>query len=92
MSLYYAPGEAYRFDWSQEIVLIGDVTTTVKVPHFRLCHSHMMFARAYMCESLEMVFDAHDRAFAFSRAPARAVSSPRTFVVIEGRPIAGHLE
>ncbi len=25
----------------------------------------MMFARAYMRESQEMVFDAHDRAFAF---------------------------
>ena len=29
--LYYAPGEAYQFDWSHEVVLIGGVTTTVKV-------------------------------------------------------------
>ncbi len=63
--LYYAPGEAYQFDWSHEIVLIGGVTTTVKVAHVRLCHSRMMFARAYMRESQEMVFDAHERAFAF---------------------------
>ena len=63
--LYYAPGEAYQFDWSHEIVLIGGVTVTVKVAHVRLCHSRMMFARAYMRESQEMVFDAHDRAFAF---------------------------
>ena len=65
--LYYAPGEAYQFDWSHEIVLIGGVTVTVKVAHVRLCHSRMMFARAYMRESQEMVFDAHDRAFAFFR-------------------------
>ena len=31
----------------------------------RLCYSRMMFAGAYMRESQEMVFDAHDRAFAF---------------------------
>ena len=46
-----APGEAYQFDWSHEIVLIQRVTTTVKVAHVRLCHSRMMFVRAYMRES-----------------------------------------
>lgn len=44
--LYYAPGEAYQFDWSHEIGLINGVTTTVKVAHVRHCHSRMMFARA----------------------------------------------
>ncbi|SMO84247.1 hypothetical protein SAMN06265221_113113 [Paracoccus laeviglucosivorans] len=51
--LYYAPGEAYQFDWSHEVVLISGVTVTVKVAHLRLCHSRMMFARAYMRESQE---------------------------------------
>jgi len=60
-----APGEAYQFDWSHEIVLINGTTVTVKVAHVRLCHSRMLFARAYPRESQEMVFDAHDRAFAF---------------------------
>ncbi len=63
--LSFAPGEAYQFDWSHEIALIGGVTTTLKVAHVRLCHSRMMFVRAYPRESQEMVFDAHDRAFAF---------------------------
>ena len=63
--LSFAPGEAYQFDWSHEVVLIGGVTTKVKVAHVRLCHSRMMFVRAYPRESQEMVFDAHDRAFAF---------------------------
>ena len=63
--LYYAPGEAYQFDWSHEIVVISGVTVTIKVAHLRLCHSRMMYARAYMRESQEMVFDAHDRGFAF---------------------------
>jgi transposase len=63
--LNFAPGEAYQFDWSHEIVLINGVTVTVKVAHIRLCHSRMLFVRAYPRETQEMVFDAHDRAFAF---------------------------
>jgi transposase len=63
--LSFAPGEAYQFDWSHEIVLINGTTVTVKVAHVRLCHSRMLFVRAYPRETQEMVFDAHDRAFAF---------------------------
>jgi len=63
--LSFAPGEAYQFDWSHEIVLINGTTVTVKVAHIRLCHSRMLFVRAYPRETQEMVFDAHDRAFAF---------------------------
>src|SRR5579863_3727606 len=62
--LTFAPGEAYQFDWSHEIVLLSGVTVTVKAAHARLCHSRMLFVRAYPRETQEMVFDAHDRAFA----------------------------
>ncbi len=65
--LSFAPGEAYQFDWSHEIVLINGTTVTVKVAHLRLCHSRMPFVRAYPRETQEMVFDAHNRAFAFFR-------------------------
>ena len=61
--LWFAPGEAHQFDWSHEVVVLGGVTTTVKVAHVRLCHSRMFLVRAYPRESQEMVFDAHDRAF-----------------------------
>jgi transposase len=63
--LSFDPGEAYQFDWSHEIVILDGVTTTVKVAHVRLCHSRMPFVRAYPRETQEMVFDAHDKAFAF---------------------------
>ena len=63
--LSFAAGEAYQFDWSHEVVLMSGVTMTVKVAHVRLCHSRMMFVRAYPRETQEMVFDAHERAFAF---------------------------
>jgi len=63
--LTFDPGEAYQFDWSHEIVVIDGATTTVKVAHVRLCHSRMLFVRAYPRETQEMVFDAHDKAFVF---------------------------
>src|SRR6266567_6320155 len=63
--LSFAPGEAYQFDWSHEVVLINGTTVTMKVAHVRLCHSRMLFVRAYPRETQEMVFDAHNRAFAF---------------------------
>jgi len=63
--LSFAAGEAYQFDWSHEVVLINGKTVTIKVAHVRLCHSRMLFVRAYPRETQEMVFDAHNRAFAF---------------------------
>jgi len=69
--LTFAPGEAYQFDWSHEVVVLDGATTTVKVAHLRLCHSRMMFVRAYPRETQEMVFDAHERAFAFFRGVLR---------------------
>jgi transposase len=63
--LSFAPGETYQFDWSHEIVALDGATVTLKAAHVRLCHSRMMFVRAYPRETQEMRFDAHDRAFAF---------------------------
>ncbi|MGY4256638.1 hypothetical protein ACVI1L_003706 [Bradyrhizobium sp. USDA 4516] len=45
--LSFASGEAYRFDWSHEVVLLSGTTVIVKVAHVRLCHSRMLLARAY---------------------------------------------
>src|SRR5260370_23341888 len=62
--LTFAPGEAYQFDWSHEIVLLEGVAGSVKGAQVPLCHSRMLFVRVYPRETQEMVFDAHDRAFA----------------------------
>src|SRR5215207_7655772 len=40
------------------------VTLIVKAAHVRLRHSRMLYVRCYPRETQEMVFDAHDRAFA----------------------------
>ena len=61
----FSPGEVCQFDWSHEHVELGGVTQTVKVAHFRLTFSRQMFVVAYPRETQEMVFDAHNRAFAF---------------------------
>lgn len=63
--LYFAPGEAYQFDWSQETVELGGVIQVVKVAHFRLCYSRLSFIIAYPRETQEMLFDAHAKAFSF---------------------------
>lgn len=61
----FDPGEAFQFDWSHEFVELGGTVHKVKVAHFRLCYSRMLFCMAYHRESLEMVLDAHIRAFEF---------------------------
>jgi transposase len=63
--LVFAPGDACQFDWSHEHVEIDGVPQTIKVAHFRLAYSRQMFVAAYPRETQEMVFDAHNRAFAF---------------------------
>lgn len=63
--LEYAPGDAFQFDWSYEQVELGGVPMEVKIAQFRLCHSRKPFCIAYTRETLEMVLDAHIRAFEF---------------------------
>ena len=78
--LIFAPGEAYQVDWSHEIVVLNGTTTVIKAAHLRLCHSRMMFVRAYPRESQaqrircgsSMPMTAASR---FSAAPARAAST-----------------
>ena len=69
--LSFEPGEAYQFDWSHEVVLLGGMPLTVKAAHVRLCHSRLPFVRVYPRETQEMVFDAHDRAFALFKGACR---------------------
>jgi transposase len=81
--LSFALGEAYQFDWSHEIVVLNGTTVTVKVAHVRLCHSRMLFVRAYPRETQEMVFDAHDRAFAFFKGTCTRGIYDNTKTVVE---------
>ena len=73
--LSFALGEAYQFDWSHEIVRINGVTVPVKVAHVRLCHSRMLFVRAYPRESQEWCSTLTTGRSPSSREPARAAST-----------------
>jgi hypothetical protein len=61
----FAPGEAYQFDWSHEVITLQGLPVTVKAAHMKLSHSRMPFVRVYFRETQELVFDAHDKAFRF---------------------------
>lgn len=63
--LSFSPGEAFQFDWSEEEIELSGELTRIKVAHIRLCHSRYFLLVAYPNEQLEMVLDAHDKAFAF---------------------------
>lgn len=69
--LHFDPGDAYQFDWSHEKAIIDGIPQAVKVAHFRLCRSRMFFVASYPRESQEMVFDAHNKAFAFFQGTCR---------------------
>lgn len=63
--LAFDAGEAFQFDWSHEDVELGGLPHRVKVAQFTLCHSRMPFIAAFPRETLEMVLEAHNQAFAF---------------------------
>ena len=69
--LRFDPGDAYQFDWSHEKAILSGIPQTIKVAHFRLCHSRMFFVVAYPRETQEMVFDAHNKAFTFFEGTCR---------------------
>ena len=72
--LAFAPGEAFQFDWSEDWAVIGGVRTKLQVAHFKLCHSRAFVLRAYLTQTHEMLFDAHQHAFtAWGGIPRRGI-------------------
>jgi len=62
--LSFAPGEAFQFDWSEDWASINGKNTKLQIAHFKLSHSRAFFLRAYIHQTHEMLFDAHNHAFA----------------------------
>lgn len=72
--LTFAPGEAFQFDWSEDWAMIAGERTKLQIAHFKLSHSRAFYLRAYLLQTHEMLFDAHNHAFAmFGGVPARGI-------------------
>ncbi|MEQ1956912.1 IS21 family transposase [Mesorhizobium sp. CN2-181] len=61
--LAFVPGEAFQFDWSEDWAIIGGERTKLQVAHVKLSHSRAFILRAYLLQTHEMLFDAHNHAF-----------------------------
>lgn len=61
--LAFAPGDAFQFDWSEDWAFIGGKKTKLQVAQFKLAYSRAFFLRAYLLQTHEMLFDAHNHAF-----------------------------
>ena len=72
--LTFAPGDAFQFDWSEDWAVIAGERTKLQIAQFKLSHSRAFFLRAYPLQTHEMLFDAHNHAFAtFGGVPARGI-------------------
>jgi transposase len=57
--LEFRKGEAFQFDFSEEMVELGGEKIKVHVAQLRLCYSRMRFCMAFPGEELSMVIEAH---------------------------------
>ncbi len=81
--LAFAPGEAFQFDWSEDFAVICGVRMKLQVAHSKLCHSRAFVVRAYLLQTHEMLFDAHNHAFrALGGVPRRGMPDyvPRNII------------
>lgn len=62
--LQFAPGEAFQFDWSEDFAVIAGERTKLQIAQFKLSYSRAFVLRAYPLQTHEMLFDAHNHAFA----------------------------
>ena len=74
MPLAFEPGEAFQFDWSEDWAIIGNERTKLQVAHAKLSYSRAFIVRAYLLQTHEMLFDAHNHAFrVFGGIPGRGI-------------------
>ncbi|HCO54894.1 MAG TPA: IS21 family transposase [Pelagibacterium sp.] len=85
--LAFEPGEAFQFDWSEDWALIGGERVKLQAAHTKLCYSRAFVVRAYLLQTHEMLFDAHNHAFrVLGGVPRRGIyDNMRTAVDKVGR-------
>jgi transposase len=85
--LAFEPGEAFQFDWSEDWAIIGNERMKLQVAHAKLAYSRAFIVRAYLLQTHEMLFDAHNHAFRmFGGVPRRGIyDNMRTAIDKVGR-------
>ncbi|MBA8862457.1 transposase [Ochrobactrum anthropi] len=85
--LSFEPGEAFQFDWSEDWAIIGSERMKLQVAHTKLSYSRAFIVRAYLLQTHEMLFDAHNHAFrVFGGVPRRGIyDNMRTAIDKVGR-------
>jgi len=85
--LFFHPGEAFQFDWSEDFAVLGGERTKLQMAHIKLSHSRAFLLRAYPLQTHEMLFDAHWHGFrVFGGVPGRGIyDNMRTAVDRVGR-------
>ncbi len=48
--LFFRPGEAFQFDWSEDYEVLGSERTKLQVAYIKLSHSRAFLVRAYCCK------------------------------------------
>lgn len=72
--LQFACGEAFQFDWSEDLVRIAGKLVKLQIAQFKLTYSRAFVLRAYYQQKHEMLFDAHWHAFRiFGGIPRRGI-------------------
>ncbi|USQ74192.1 IS21 family transposase (plasmid) [Roseomonas mucosa] len=61
--LFFQPGEAFQFDWSEDWATVGGKRIKLQAAHTKLSHSRAFVVRAYKLQTHEMLFDALAEAF-----------------------------
>jgi transposase len=61
--LFFQPGEAFQFDWSEDWATVGGKRLKLQAAHTKLSHSRAFVVRAYKLQTHEMLFDALAEAF-----------------------------
>jgi transposase len=85
--LLFAAGEAFQFDWSEDWAVINNERVKLQIAHFKLSHSRAFYLRAYLLQTHEMLFDAHNHAFeVLGGVPRRGIYDNMRTAVDKVRP------
>ena len=71
-------------DWGEAAVIHHGVERKVQLFCMKLCHSHVVFVRAYERANLESFLDGHVRAFAFFGGVPKRIAYDNLKSAVEG--------